>query len=74
MSIVASNWTYVKRLWDPNSQAPNKEAAYIPIAKARGFTPPRDKKQVGDKVQFGIAILGKERVIQRVFWGADHTI
>jgi len=35
---------------------------------------PFHKKQVGDKVQFGIAILGKERVIQRVFWGADHTI
>jgi hypothetical protein len=32
------------------------------------------KKQVGDKVQFGIAILGKERVIQKVFWGVDHTI
>jgi prophage antirepressor-like protein len=32
------------------------------------------KKQVGDKVQFGIAILGKERVIQRAMWGADRTL
>jgi prophage antirepressor-like protein len=32
------------------------------------------KKQVGDKVQFGIAILGKERVIQRAMWSTDRAM
>lgn len=29
-------------------------------------------KQVGDKVQLGVATVGKEHVIQRAFWGQDR--
>lgn len=44
----------------------------------RGKRKPMDiklyKKQVGDKVQFGIAIVEKEKVVQKAFWGSDRSL